>query len=104
MVVVKKPATKEHKGINPFTGQETVFKAKPARKVIKARPAKEAIFLFNHKRAWPVELPVLTDSTYHLARIASVATTGRRSSHSVRRSLPARPALAPPGCAGRAAR
>ena len=42
MVVVKKPATKERKGINPFTGQPTVFKAKPARKVIKARPVKAA--------------------------------------------------------------
>lgn len=42
MVVVKKPATKERKGINPFTGQETVFKAKPARKVVKGRPVKAA--------------------------------------------------------------
>jgi nucleoid DNA-binding protein len=42
MVVVKKPATKERKGINPFTGEPTVFKAKPARKVIKARPVKAA--------------------------------------------------------------
>lgn len=35
-----KPATKERKGINPFTGQEQVFKAKPARKVVKIRPLK----------------------------------------------------------------
>jgi DNA-binding protein HU-beta len=42
MVVVKKPATKERKGVNPFTGEPTVFKAKPARKVIKARPVKAA--------------------------------------------------------------
>ena len=42
LVVVKKPATKERKGINPFTGQETVFKAKPARKVVKARAVKAA--------------------------------------------------------------
>jgi DNA-binding protein HU-beta len=42
MVVVKKPATKERKGINPFTGEPAVFKAKPARKVIKARPVKAA--------------------------------------------------------------
>jgi nucleoid DNA-binding protein len=41
-VVVKKKATKARKGINPFTGEETVFKAKPARKVIKARPVKAA--------------------------------------------------------------
>ncbi len=39
-VVVKKPATKERQGINPFTKEPTVFKAKPARKVVKARPVK----------------------------------------------------------------
>ena len=39
-VVIKKPATKERQGINPFTKEPTVFKAKPARKVIKARPVK----------------------------------------------------------------
>jgi DNA-binding protein HU-beta len=39
-VVVKKPATKQRNGINPFTKEPTVFKAKPARKVIKARPVK----------------------------------------------------------------
>ena len=39
-VVVKKPATKARAGINPFTKEPTVFKARPARKVIKARPVK----------------------------------------------------------------
>ena len=39
-VVIKKPATKARKGINPFTKEPTIFKAKPARKVIKARPVK----------------------------------------------------------------
>ena len=38
--VNKKPATKARKGINPFTGEETVFKAKPARKVVKVLPLK----------------------------------------------------------------
>jgi len=42
MVVVKKPATKERKGINPFTKEATIFKAKPARKVVKGRPVKAA--------------------------------------------------------------
>jgi DNA-binding protein HU-beta len=42
MAVVKKPATKARKGINPFTKEPTIFKAKPARKVIKARPVKAA--------------------------------------------------------------
>ncbi len=38
--VVRKPATKARKGINPFTGEPTVFKAKPARNVIKCQPLK----------------------------------------------------------------
>jgi nucleoid DNA-binding protein len=38
--VVKKPATKARKGINPFTKEETVFKAKPARTVVKIQPLK----------------------------------------------------------------
>ena len=41
-VVIKKPATKERKGINPFTKEPTIFKAKPARKIIRARPVKAA--------------------------------------------------------------
>jgi DNA-binding protein HU-beta len=41
-VVIKKPATKARKGINPFTKEPTTFKAKPARKIIKARPVKAA--------------------------------------------------------------
>ena len=41
-VVVKKPATKARKGINPFTKEPTIFKAKPARKIIRARPVKVA--------------------------------------------------------------
>jgi len=35
--VVKKPATPARKGRNPFTGEEVMFKAKPARRVIKIR-------------------------------------------------------------------
>jgi len=41
-VVIKKPATKARKGINPFTKEEQMFKAKPARKVVRARPVKAA--------------------------------------------------------------
>jgi nucleoid DNA-binding protein len=41
-VVIKKPATKAHKGINPFTKEPITFKAKPARKIIRARPVKAA--------------------------------------------------------------
>ena len=35
---VRKPATKARKGINPFTKEETVFKAKPASTTVKVRP------------------------------------------------------------------
>ena len=40
LVVQRKPATQARKGINPFTGEETIFKAKPARNVVKIRPLK----------------------------------------------------------------
>jgi len=40
ITVIQKPATKARKGINPFTKQEQMFKAKPARKVLKIRPLK----------------------------------------------------------------
>jgi nucleoid DNA-binding protein len=39
--VINKKATKARKGINPFTGQEQMFKAKPARSVVKIRPLKK---------------------------------------------------------------
>lgn len=39
--VIRKPATKARKGTNPFTGEETTFKAKPARNVVKVRPLKK---------------------------------------------------------------
>src|SRR5450631_2417123 len=41
-VVIKKAATKAHKGTNPFTGEPMMFKAKPARKIVRARPVKAA--------------------------------------------------------------
>jgi len=40
ITVQRKPATKARKGINPFTGEPTIFKAKPARNVVKVRPMK----------------------------------------------------------------
>ena len=40
-VVIKKRATKECAGINPFTKEPTVFKAKPARKIVRACPVKQ---------------------------------------------------------------
>jgi len=41
VLVVRKPATKARKGINPFTGEEAMFKAKPARNMVKVRPLKK---------------------------------------------------------------
>ena len=38
--VVRKPATEEHKGINPFTKEEMIVKAKPATNSVKLVPLK----------------------------------------------------------------
>lgn len=37
---LKKPARKARQGINPFTGEETTFAAKPAHTVVKIQPLK----------------------------------------------------------------
>ncbi len=41
MKVVRKPAKRARKGINPFTGEEMMFKAKPAHNVVKITPLKK---------------------------------------------------------------
>lgn len=38
VTVTRKPATKARMGINPFTKEEVMFKAKPARNVVRVRP------------------------------------------------------------------
>ena len=38
ITLTRKPATKEHLGINPFTKEQVMFKAKPARNVVRVRP------------------------------------------------------------------
>jgi nucleoid DNA-binding protein len=38
--VINKPATPARKGINPFTKEEVMFKAKPARNVVKVQALK----------------------------------------------------------------
>ena len=40
LTVVHKPATEEREGINPFTKEPTIFKAKPASKKVKIAPLK----------------------------------------------------------------
>ena len=41
ITAVAVPARKARKGVNPFTGEETVFKAKPATVKVKVRPMKK---------------------------------------------------------------
>ena len=41
IVTVRKPATKARMGINPFTKEEVMFKAKPASTAVKVRPLKK---------------------------------------------------------------
>ena len=40
MFRVNKPATKARPGVNPFTGENIMIKAKPARKIVKVRALK----------------------------------------------------------------
>ena len=47
MKVVKKPATKARQGINPFTKETMMFKAKPASKKIRLLPLKSLKGLVN---------------------------------------------------------
>ncbi len=41
ITLIKKPAIKAREGINPFTKEPTVFKAKPARKAVKIKAFKK---------------------------------------------------------------
>src|ERR1700754_5145763 len=41
-VGIKKPASKARKGTNPVPGEPMTFKAKRARKIVRARPVKAA--------------------------------------------------------------
>ena len=45
--VVKKPATKAREGVNPFTGEKMMFKAKPASKKVRAMPLKNLKAMVN---------------------------------------------------------
>jgi nucleoid DNA-binding protein len=44
---IRKPAVKARKGINPFTKEEMMFKAKPARTVVKVLPLKKLKEMVN---------------------------------------------------------
>merc|ERR1712014_110974 len=47
MKLKKKPATPARKGVNPFTKEPCVFKAKPASKTVRALPMKKFKELIN---------------------------------------------------------
>ena len=47
MKLKKKPAVKARKGVNPFTKEPCVFKAKPASKTVKAFPTKKMKDMMN---------------------------------------------------------
>jgi len=47
MRVVKKAATKAREGVNPFTGEKMVFKAKPASKKVRVMPLKNLKSMVN---------------------------------------------------------
>lgn len=47
MKVVKKPATKAREGVNPFTGERMMFKAKPASKKVRVMPLKSLKSMVN---------------------------------------------------------
>ena len=40
MKIIKKPATPQHEGVNPFTKEPMTYKAKPARRAIKIKALK----------------------------------------------------------------
>lgn len=47
LVVRKKPATKAREGVNPFTGEKIMIKAKPASKTVRIRPLKNLKAMVN---------------------------------------------------------
>ena len=47
MTAVRRPAVKARRGINPFTGEETWFKAKPPSTCVRIRPLKKLKRLAN---------------------------------------------------------
>jgi DNA-binding protein HU-beta len=65
-VVIKKPAAKARKGINPFTQEPTIFKAKPARKIIRARPVKAAKdpVSWRRRHRWSMTASVARRATF----------------------------------------
>merc|ERR1712244_112569 len=55
-----RPATKARKGVNPFTKEPCVFKAKPASKTVKAIPMKKCKEMVNGDRQGTVAVNQLS--------------------------------------------
>ena len=77
--MVRKPATKEREGINPFTGEKTIFKAKPARNVVKALPLKNLKKMVEV----PPVIPTRGHAAYRNAHDAAFPLVGRVTSRGV---------------------
>jgi len=74
--LVRKPATKARQGVNPFTKQPQMFKAKPARKIVRARPVKAALAGITARLAG-YGVTGITDATPNLT-VEDVATQPNR--------------------------
>jgi hypothetical protein len=71
-VVIKDPATKARtrKGANPLAGEPMVFKAKPARKIVRARPVKAPSR--EHELFRVLEIQALADRVFGDEKKASI--------------------------------
>jgi DNA-binding protein HU-beta len=69
-VVINKPETKARKGTNPFTGEPMVFKAKPARKIVRARPVRAPSR--EHELFRVLEIQALADRVFGDEKKASI--------------------------------
>ena len=61
MMAVRRPAIKARKGINPFTGEETWFKAKPPTTGVRIRPLKKLKRFANGDASGPPSLRPFVD-------------------------------------------
>ena len=61
ITTVHKPAVKARKGINPFTKEEQMFKAKPATTVVKVRPLSIRLPMSRLPRAYSIPPPISWD-------------------------------------------
>jgi nucleoid DNA-binding protein len=99
ITIITKPATKARKGINPFTKLEQMFKAKPARKVVKVRPLKSLKDMAKKFEPVPepvVRIPVSAETPGFFVRALSAVRLGQACAVSAAASDPSRPAGSDP--------